>query len=66
MRISEVFHREQTWGDKGEGDWGVDWKFGIGRCKPLHREWMNNEGLLYSTGNYIQYPILVINQNGKE
>ena len=26
--------------------------------------WINNEVLLYSTGNYIQYP--VINHNGKE
>ena len=27
-------------------------------------EWINNKGLLYSTGNYIQCP--VINNNGKE
>ena len=27
-------------------------------------EWINNKVLLYSTGNYIQYP--VINHNGKE
>ena len=27
-------------------------------------EWINNEVLLYSTRNYIQYP--VINHNGKE
>ena len=27
-------------------------------------EWINNEVLLYSTRNYIQYP--VINNNGKE
>ena len=26
--------------------------------------WINNEGLLYSTKNYIQYPVL--NHNGKE
>ena len=64
MRISEVFYREQTCGDKGEGDWGVDWKFGTGRCKPLYRGQMNNKGLLYSTGNYIQYPM--INHNEKE
>ena len=30
----------------------------------LYREWINNKVLLYSTGNYIQYPM--INQNGKE
>ena len=27
-------------------------------------EWINNKVLLYSTGNYSQYP--VINHNGKE
>jgi len=27
-------------------------------------EWIKNKGLLCSTGNYIQYP--VINHNGKE
>ena len=27
-------------------------------------EWINNKVLLYSTGNYIQYP--VINHSGKE
>ena len=51
---------------------GKDWVFGIGRCKLLHTGWINNKVLLhshqgsplYSTGNYIQYP--VINHNGKE
>ena len=43
---------------------GMDWEFGISRRKRVHREWINNEVLLYSTGNYIQYP--VINQNEKE
>ena len=40
------------------------WEFGISRCKLLGREWVNNKVLLYSTGNYISYP--VVNQNGKE
>ena len=48
---------------KGAGG-GMDWEFGISRCKLLYIEWTNNKVLLYSTGNYIQYP--VINQNGKE
>ena len=43
---------------------GMDWACGISRCKLLYIEWINNEALLYSTGNYIQYPI--INHNGKE
>ena len=42
----------------------MDWEFGISRCKLLYIEWINNKVLLYSTGYYIQYP--VINHNGKE
>ena len=52
-------------GLKGEGvEGGMEWEFGISRCKLLYREWINNKGLLYSTGNYIQYPMT--NHNGKE
>ena len=29
-------------------------EFGVGRCKLLHSEWINDEVLLYSTGNYIE------------
>ena len=55
--------REQTsvcqggrrWGRAGLGVWGY---------KLLYVEWINNKVLPYSTGNYIQYP--VINHNGKE
>ena len=39
---------------KGEGcerGWGLG--VGISRCKLVYREWINNKGLLYSTGNYI-------------
>ena len=46
------------------GGGGMDWEFGISRCKLLYIGWINNKVLLYSTGNYIQYP--VINYNGKE
>ena len=38
---------------KGEGS-GMDWEFGVGRCKLLHLEWISNEVLLYNTGNSIQ------------
>ena len=41
----------------------MDRKFGTGRCKLLHLEWVSNKILLYSTGNYIQS--LGINYNGK-
>ena len=37
-----------------EGGSGMDWEFGVSRYKLLHLEWMSNEVLLYSTGNYIQ------------
>ena len=47
---------------KGEGAGeGKDWEFGISRCKLLYIEWINDKVLLYSMGNYIQYP--VINHN---
>ena len=39
---------------KGEEGSGMDWEFGVSRCKPLHLEWMSNRVLLDSTGNYIQ------------
>ena len=35
---------------------GMDWEFGVSRCKLLHLEWITNDVLLYSTGNYIQSP----------
>ena len=58
-------HKEQTCGcQRGGGRGGKDWEFGISRCKLLHIGWINNKVLLYSPGNYIQYP--VINHNGKE
>ena len=58
-------HREQTCGCQGGGDGeGMDWDFGISRCKLLYIGCINNKVLLSSTGNYIQYP--VISHNGKE
>ena len=48
--------------DGGRG--GKDWEFEVSRGKPLYTGWINNKVLLYSTGNYIQYP--VTNHDGKE
>ena len=66
--IYETETGTQTWRTdlccQGGGGGGMSWEFGISRCKLLHVEWINNKVLLYSTGNYIQYP--VINHNGKE
>ena len=30
-------------------------EFGVSRCKLLHLQWIRNEVLLYSTGNYVQF-----------
>ena len=50
---------------KGEGvGGGMEWEFGVSRCQLLYLEWINSKILLYSTENYIQYP--VINHNRKE
>ena len=49
---------------KREGEQGEDRQFGVSRYKLLYMEWINNKVLLYSTGNYIQYPVL--NHSGKE
>ena len=38
-------------GSRGEG--GMDWEFGISRCKPLYIERINDKVLLYRAGNYI-------------
>ena len=43
---------------------GMEWEVEISSCKLLYIEWINNKVLLYSTENYIQYPM--INHNGKE
>ena len=58
-------YREQTSGCQGGGGGGgEDWECGINRCKLVYTGWINNKVLLYSSGNYVQYP--VINHNGKE
>ena len=46
--------KEQTYGCLGGG---MDQEFGISRCKLLYIKWINNKVFLYSTGNYIQYPV---------
>ena len=43
---------------------GMEWDFGVRRCKPEYIGWMSNKVLPYSTWNYIQYP--KINHSGKE
>ena len=57
-------HRDQTCGCQGGKSGGMDWEFGISRWNLLNIGWINNKALLYSTGSYVQYP--VINHNEKE
>ena len=55
-------------GCHGEEGWrGMNWKFGISRCKLLCIiciGGLNNKMLFYSTVNYVQYPVM--NHNEKE
>ena len=37
-----------------KGKRGMNWEFGVSKCKLLHLEWINNKAILYSIGNYIQ------------
>ena len=43
-----------------------DWKFGVSRYKLLYIGQINNKFLLYSTGNYTQYPAITIMKKKKE
>ena len=36
---------------------GIEWKSGASRCKLLYTGWINRV-LMYSTENYIQYPVI--------
>ena len=48
-------HGEQTCGcQEAGGGSGMDGVLGVNRCRLLPLEWISNEILLYSTGNYIQ------------
>ena len=42
----------------------MEWEVWVSSYKILHTECINNKVLLYSTGNYTQYP--VIHHNGEE
>ena len=47
-------HGEQICGCQGgERGNGMEWESGVNRGKLLHLEWVSNENLMYSTGNYI-------------
>ena len=44
---------------KGDGkSGGMDWEFGLSWCKLLYMEQINSMGLMFSSGNYIQHPVI--------
>ena len=54
-------HKGQTCGSRDwevESGGGLDWEFGISKCKLSYSERINNKVVLYSTGNYIKYPVI--------
>ena len=59
---SEIW-KTNLWLLKGKMGGGIDEELEITRYKLLHIKEINNQILLYSAGNYIQYPI--INHDGK-
>ena len=43
--------RTDLWLPRGrEGGRGMEWEFGVSRCKLLYIEWINNKALLYNRG----------------
>ena len=56
---NKPFHRKETHGLEEQtcgcqrGGSRIEWESAVNRCKLLHLEWISNEILLYSTGNYI-------------
>ena len=47
-----LFNIENRPAANGEdGGRGLEWEFGVSRCKLMHIEWINNKALWYSTGN---------------
>ena len=51
-QITDLENRLVFAKEKGEGS-GMDGEFGVGVCKLLHLEWINNM-VLYTTENYVQ------------
>ena len=54
IRYSTDMESRLVFAGRVEGGSGIDGEFGVSRCKLLHLEWISNEVLLYSTGNYVQ------------
>ena len=50
---------------RGRGE-GIEWEFGVRRCKLLYIEGINNKVLLYSTQKDIQYLVIIMEKNVKK
>ena len=55
-RLTDIENRLGIAKEKRERG-GMDWEFGVTRCKLLHLARINKIQL-YSTGNYIHYPVI--------
>ena len=65
LKEQAIRQRIDLWWPRGKRvGGGIDWELEVSRCKLLLIEWINSKVLLYSTGNYIQYPVK--NHSGKE
>ena len=65
LKEQAIRQRIDLWWPRGKRvGGGIDWELEVSRCKLLLIEWINSKVLLYSTGNYIQYP--EVKHNGKE
>ena len=65
LKEQAIRQRIDWWWPRGKRvGGGIDWELEVSRCKLLLIEWINSKVLLYSTGNYIQYP--EVKHNGKE
>ena len=51
---------------KGERREGISSEFGINRYTLLYTKSVTNKDLLFSTGNYIQYPVITYNEKESE
>lgn len=60
--INSILESLQRVWQGGEGRKGINWEFGMTRCKPLSKEQINNRVLLYSIGNNVQYPVIRHNE----
>ena len=56
-------HRKQTYDyQKEKGRGGINWEFEINRYRLPNIKQINNNDLLYSTGNYTQYLVITYNE----